>query len=99
MRNQLGMVPESLQFAGKAFVRRRRIWLFSIPLIVFTRRVLLDTVDLQKENGLLSVEWAVQLEGFLDKIGRGWSRDEVKYNFKNEIGRFLMIGLKLLVTR
>ena len=35
------------------------------------RRLLLDTVDLQKENGLLSVQWAVQLEGFLDKIGRG----------------------------
>ena len=43
--------------------------------------------------------WAVQLEGFLDKIGLGGSRDEVKNNFKNEIGRFLMIGLKLLITR
>ena len=43
--------------------------------------------------------WAVQLEGFLDKIGRVGSRDAVKNNFKNEIGRFLMIGLKLLGTR
>jgi len=75
----------------KGFVRTRRIWLLSIPLTVFTRRVLLDTVDLQKENGLLSVQWAVQLEGFLDKKGRGWSRDAVKNNFKNEVERFLMI--------
>ena len=35
----------------------------------FTRRVLFASVDLQKENGLLYVQWAVQLEGFLDKIG------------------------------
>ena len=37
----------------------------------FTRRVLLATVDLQRKNGLLSVQWAIQLEGFLDKIERG----------------------------
>ena len=59
----------------------------------------MDIVDLQRENGLLSVQWAVQLEGFLDKIGRGRSRDAVKSNFKNEIGRFLLMGLKLLVMR
>ena len=35
----------------------------------FTRRVLFATVDLQKENGLLSVQWTFQLEGFLYKIG------------------------------
>ena len=59
----------------------------------------MDIVDLQKENGLLSVQWVVQLEGFLDKIGRGRSRDAVKSNFKNEMGRFLLMGLKLLVMR
>ena len=59
----------------------------------------MDIVDLQKENGLLSVQWAVQLEGLLDKIGRGRSRGAVKSNFKNEIGRFLLMGLKLLVMR
>ena len=59
----------------------------------------MDIVDLLKENGLLSVQWAVQLEGFLDKIGRGRSRDAVKSDFKNEIGRFLLMGLKLLVMR
>ena len=83
----------------KVFVWTRRISLLTIPLTLFTRRVLLDTVGLQKENGLLSVQWAVQLEGFLDKIGRGRSRDAVKSNFKNEIGRFLLMGLKLLVMR
>ena len=36
---------------------------------------------------------------FLDKTGRGWSRDAVISNFKMKLEDFLvMIGLKLLVT-
>ena len=36
---------------------------------------------------------------FLDKTGRGWSRDAVKNNFKMKLEDFLvMIGLELLVT-
>ena len=36
---------------------------------------------------------------FLDKTGRGWSRDAVINNFKMKLEDFLvMIGIKLLVT-
>ena len=28
-------------------------------------------LDLKKENGLLSAQWAFRFEGLLDKIGRG----------------------------
>ena len=38
-------------------------------------------LDLQKENGLLSTSWAFRPKGFLDKTGRGWSRDAVINNF------------------
>ena len=37
-------------------------------------------LDLQKEKGLLSTWWAFRLKGFLDKTGRGWSRDAVIKN-------------------
>ena len=57
-------------------------------------------LDLLKENGLLSFWWEFRLKGFLDKTGRGWSRDAVINNFfKMNLDDFLvMIGLKLLVT-
>ena len=42
-------------------------------------------LDLQKENGLLSTYWTFRPKGFLDKTGRGWSRDTVIINFYNEI--------------
>ena len=38
-------------------------------------------LDLQKENGLLSTSWVFRPKGFLDKTGRGWSRDAVINNF------------------
>ena len=69
--NWEGVTTSASPALTKVFVRTRRISLLTIPLTLFTRRVLLDTVGLQKENGLLSVQWAVQLEGFLDKIGLG----------------------------
>ena len=34
-------------------------------------------LDLQKANGLLSTLCAFRPKGFLDKTGRGWSRDAV----------------------
>ena len=40
-----------------------------------------DFLDLLKENGLLSFWWEFQLKGFLDKTGRGLSRDAVMNNF------------------
>ena len=46
-------------------------------------------LNLLKENGLLSFCWEFQLKGFLDKTGRGWSRDAVINDFQDEIGRFL----------
>ena len=52
-------------------------------------------LDLQKENGLLSIQCAFRYEGFLDKIGRGWSRDVIENDFKSEIRRFLITGLTL----
>ena len=56
-------------------------------------------MDLLKENGLLSFWWEFPLKGFLDKTGRGWSRDAVKTIFKMKLKDFLvMIGLKLLIT-
>ena len=51
--------------------------------------------DLQKENGLLSIQCELRYEGFLDKIGRGWSGDVVENDFKSEIRRFLITGLTL----
>ena len=38
-------------------------------------------LDLLKENGLLSFWWEFRLKEFLDKTGRGWSRDAVMNNF------------------
>ena len=46
-------------------------------------------LDLLKENSLLSIWREFRLEGFLDKTGRGWSRDAVINNFKNETEQFL----------
>ena len=56
-------------------------------------------LDLLKQNGLLSFWWEFRLNGFLDKTGRGWSRDAVMKIFKMKLEDFLvMIGLELLVT-
>ena len=38
-------------------------------------------LDRQKENDLLSTYWEFRPKGFLDKTGRGWSRDAVINNF------------------
>ena len=57
-------------------------------------------LDVQKENRLLSTWWPFQPKGFLDKTGRGWSRDAVINNFKMKFEHFLvMVGLNLLDLR
>ena len=63
----------------KVFVRTRCIWLLSIPLTVFTRRVLLDTVDVQKENCLLSVQ-----SRFLERFGQNCKASLIKTRLSKE---------------
>ena len=54
-------------------------------------------IDLQKKNGLLSKGWASRSKGFLNKTGRGRSRDAVITIFKMKFKDFLvMVSLDLL---
>ena len=48
-----------------------------------------------KGNSLLSIWWEFRLTGFLDKTGRGWSRDAVIKKIKMKLKDILvMIGLR-----
>ena len=38
-------------------------------------------LDLLKDNSLLSTLWTFRAKGFLDKIGRAWSRNAVYKSF------------------
>ena len=40
-------------------------------------------LNLQKENGLVSTQWAFRPKGFLDKKGRSWSRDALSSEVKD----------------
>ena len=75
----------------KIFVGRKTLNdIVSFPF--FTRRLTVATVwDVQKENDLLSTWWPFQPKGFLDKTGRGWSRDAVINNFKMRFEDFLVM--------
>ena len=51
----------------------------------YKKNIISHCLDLQNENSLLSVQGMFQFEGFSDKIGRGWSRDVIKNNFKRKL--------------
>ena len=59
----------------------------------YKKNIISHCLDLQNENSLLSVQGAFQFEGFSDKIGRGWSRNVIKNNFKRKLEDFSWLAL------
>ena len=73
------LVPDLLHL--KLSTEERRLLTSPHSDCFYMKTVSSHFLDLLKENGLLSFWWEFRLKGFLDKTGRGWSRDAVINNF------------------